>query len=506
MATKTVLLTSGTTWTVPSDLDKSVNVDVIAIGGGGGAARGATSGGGYAAPGGGGGGWSKSSISLSGVTTAYMSIGSGGTGATTNGASGGTGGDTWFNKAANSAPTLASDGARAKGGAGSTVSTAGSGGAATSGVGSTKYSGGSGGARVASGGTGGAGGGSAGKDTANGGTGGGNVSGNTAGAGGGGVGGNGGTPGVVGGVGGLTYSGAAGGSGGVSAGSSGSAGTNGGGGGGAAQVSSGIAGNGGAGGAGTENAITAGGTAGSGGGGGGGGGNGNKDRGDGGNGGLYGGGGGGGGGNLSSSYLGYGGNGAQGAIIITYTTVNPVTISGTNSSVTQVGRTYSQQNTAASGATPYTYSVSAGSLPAGTSLNTSTGLVSGTPTTNGAFSYTIRVTDNIGQTATTVRSGTIYAALTLTATPSALTKVTKTYSQANTVSGGVAPYTYAVSAGSVPAGTSLNTSTGLVSGTPTTTGAFSYTIRVTDGQSTTATATTSGTISPNDTGNMFLMF
>ena len=42
MATKTVLLTSGTTWTVPADLDTSVNITGMVIGGGGAGRAGAT--------------------------------------------------------------------------------------------------------------------------------------------------------------------------------------------------------------------------------------------------------------------------------------------------------------------------------------------------------------------------------------------------------------------------------------------------------------------------------
>ncbi|MGC1181623.1 putative Ig domain-containing protein [Legionella sp.] len=45
----------------------------------------------------------------------------------------------------------------------------------------------------------------------------------------------------------------------------------------------------------------------------------------------------------------------------------------------------------------------------------------------------------------------------LTATPSQDTEVNVPYSQANTVFGGTAPYTYSVSTGTVPAGTSLDT-------------------------------------------------
>jgi hypothetical protein len=148
--------------------------------------------------------------------------------------------------------------------------------------------------------------------------------------------------------------------------------------------------------------------------------------------------------------------------------------------------------------------VSAGSLPAGTSLGSSTGLVSGTPTTAGAFSYSIKVTESGGtpQTATQVVAGTIApATLTLASTASATTQVGQAYSQTNVASGGTTAYGYTVSAGSLPAGTSLNASSGTVSGTPTTAGAFSYSIKVTDSGGTpqTATRVVSGTIAPATT-------
>jgi hypothetical protein len=178
--------------------------------------------------------------------------------------------------------------------------------------------------------------------------------------------------------------------------------------------------------------------------------------------------------------------------------VPPLTLDSTASSTTQVGQSYSQTNVASGGTTPFTYSVSAGTLPAGTTLNTSTGTVSGTPTTAAAFSYTIEVTDSgsPAQTATQPSSGTIVPALIMTSTGSATTQLGQFYRQTNVASGGTAPYTYSVSAGALPAGTSLNASTGLVSGTPTTAGAFSYAIEVTDSSSPAQTATqdTRGTI------------
>jgi sugar lactone lactonase YvrE len=174
-----------------------------------------------------------------------------------------------------------------------------------------------------------------------------------------------------------------------------------------------------------------------------------------------------------------------------------VVLTSTPSADTEVGVNYSQTNVASGGSAPYTFSLSAGALPAGTNLNTTTGTVSGTPTTAGAFNYTILVTDANGGTASNVISGTIAAAVTIVATPSATTKVAINYSQTNVASNGTTPYTYSLASGALPAGTTLSTTTGTVSGSPTTVQNFTYTIQVTDSVGSTATATTTGSISYN---------
>ncbi|MGE6057322.1 putative Ig domain-containing protein, partial [Klebsiella variicola subsp. variicola] len=86
---------------------------------------------------------------------------------------------------------------------------------------------------------------------------------------------------------------------------------------------------------------------------------------------------------------------------------------------TQIGQSYSQTNAASGGTTPYVYSSAAGSSPDGGSFDTSTGTVSGTPTTAGPFSSAIKVTDGATAFAQASTSGTTaHVALAITPTAS----------------------------------------------------------------------------------------
>lgn len=168
-------------------------------------------------------------------------------------------------------------------------------------------------------------------------------------------------------------------------------------------------------------------------------------------------------------------------------------ISGSAGAAT-VGTAYSAQFTASGGTAPYVYTVAAGSLPAGLSLNASTGLISGTPTTAQTVNgIVLQVTDAAGATASTgafsIAVAAAGAALAISGTPATTATVGTAYSTDFNASGGTAPYTFSLVAGTLPAGLSLNASTGTISGTPTTAGTASgLQVRVTDSLSATATA------------------
>ena len=139
---------------------------------------------------------------------------------------------------------------------------------------------------------------------------------------------------------------------------------------------------------------------------------------------------------------------------------------------------YSQTLAATGGLTPYTWSVSAGALPGGIALSAA-GVLSGTPTAAGTFSFTVRVRDANTVTATRAQSLTVIAAPSVTTTTLPNAGLATAYSQTLVVTGGLTPYTWSVSAGALPAGLSLSAA-GVLSGTPTAAGTSSFTVRVQD--------------------------
>ena len=116
----------------------------------------------------------------------------------------------------------------------------------------------------------------------------------------------------------------------------------------------------------------------------------------------------GGGGGGAAAGTGTFGAGYAGQIRITYT-VPTISITTTSPLASgSVGAAYSQTLTATGGSPAYTWSIASGSLPAGLSLNASTGAITGTPTAaGGPTSVTFRVTDSAAATTTKALSITI---------------------------------------------------------------------------------------------------
>ena len=158
---------------------------------------------------------------------------------------------------------------------------------------------------------------------------------------------------------------------------------------------------------------------------------------------------------------------------------SPISISPTTLPSGTVAAAYSATLTASGGTSPYTFAVTSGSLPTGLTLS-SGGTLSGTPSAYGSFSFTVTATDSASVTGNQSYTLTIApATVNISGTPSVAT-LNAPYSFTPSVSGGTAPYTYALHSGSLPAGLSLNTSTGTISGTPTALGTSSFTLRVSD--------------------------
>ncbi len=161
-----------------------------------------------------------------------------------------------------------------------------------------------------------------------------------------------------------------------------------------------------------------------------------------------------------------------------YTYVEPPTATSNSPAAQNLTLTGAMTNitplTGSGGTAPLTYYVSSGTLPSGISLNATTGVISGTPTaTYSTANVVIAVKDanNIPASTTSSVSFTVAARPTRTASDttsrtlavglpiSSFTPITGT--------GGTAPLNYFISSGTLPSGLTLNSTTGLVSGTPT---------------------------------------
>ncbi|MFZ3098970.1 MAG: IPTL-CTERM sorting domain-containing protein, partial [Desulfosalsimonadaceae bacterium] len=171
-------------------------------------------------------------------------------------------------------------------------------------------------------------------------------------------------------------------------------------------------------------------------------------------------------------------------IVINAPACPPITLLPTILPAGTVNTAYSQTITGNGGAAPYSFTMTAGTLPAGLSPITAGGLIAGTPTTAGTFTFTVTATDQNGctgvQAYTIVINAPVCPPITLLPTILPAGTVNSAYSQTITASGGAAPYSFTMTAGTLPAGLSPITAGGVIAGTPTTAGTFTFTVTATD--------------------------
>jgi large repetitive protein len=159
------------------------------------------------------------------------------------------------------------------------------------------------------------------------------------------------------------------------------------------------------------------------------------------------------------------------------TITSPVLPSGT------LNTFYSQTVTAAGGTTPYIWSINGGITP-NLTINSATGVISGTPTALGTYNFTVKVTDSTSPTAETATQ-----AESISITTGGLTITTpflasgmhgRLYSETVTTSGGTGPLHFAITGGALPPNLLINPATGVISGTLGATGMYHFTVTVTD--------------------------
>ena len=163
-----------------------------------------------------------------------------------------------------------------------------------------------------------------------------------------------------------------------------------------------------------------------------------------------------------------------------------------------VGTAYTTTLAATGGVAPYAWSITAGSLPTGLTLNATTGVISGTSKTAGSYSFTAQVSDAQSPADTAARAFTLTinppAPLNITTTSLPDARRSRSYTQTLQATGGVKPYAWSLASGALPVGLSLNAATGVINGTPTTRGTWTFTVRVQDTQSPAASTTKAFTL------------
>ncbi len=176
---------------------------------------------------------------------------------------------------------------------------------------------------------------------------------------------------------------------------------------------------------------------------------------------------------------------------LTLTVAAPrLSISTTSLPAPAVGQSYRQGLTAIGGVPPYQYSVLLGTLPTGLRLVPETGVIEGIPTAPGTSTFTVRVTDGASQAADQAFTLNVAAPrpLSMSASSLSVASLYANFTGKLQVEGGREPLQFAVTAGSLPPGLSLDRSSGTLQGSPQRSGNYAFTIQVRDADAASAVA------------------
>lgn len=158
------------------------------------------------------------------------------------------------------------------------------------------------------------------------------------------------------------------------------------------------------------------------------------------------------------------------------------TISTTELNFAPTNAAYSETLQASGGSLPYNWSILSGDFPTGLTLNSSTGEISGIPTSNGSYVFTIQLVDATGKIDTQLLSIVVGNFILPSITTDLLPfgTVGSFYSSHVQGSGGRFPYNWGI-IGALPSGLTINSLTGEISGTPSISGSYTFNVLLQDG-------------------------
>ena len=187
-------------------------------------------------------------------------------------------------------------------------------------------------------------------------------------------------------------------------------------------------------------------------------------------------------------------NGAVAAKIVSILIYAPLLISTSTLPHGSVGASCNQYLSATGGREPYNWTISEGNLPAGLILSTS-GPISEKPSVAGIYTFTIQVADANGTIVAKQFSIEISDQLMISTSSLPYGVIDMQYNASLNAMGGTPPYTWSIISGSLP-GMNLDSSTGVISGIASATGAFTVTAQITDSHGVVTSKTITITINP----------